>query len=85
MLAAAAAGKHMFVEKPLGMGAVDAYRMAEAIEKAGVLFQTGYFMRGNPIHLFLREQIAAGSFGKITRIRHSNCHAGSLGGWFDAD
>ena len=37
----------------------DAYRMADAIEKAGVLFQTGYFMRGNPIHLFLREQLAA--------------------------
>lgn len=83
VLAAAAAGKHMFVEKPLGMGAVDAYRMAAAIEKAGVLFQTGYFMRGNPINLFLREQVAAGAFGTISRIRHTNCHNGSLRGLFD--
>lgn len=78
VFAGAAAGKHLFVEKPLGMGAEDAYRMADAIEQAGVLFQTGYFMRGNPIHLFLREQINEGNFGKITRIRHTNCHAGSL-------
>jgi predicted dehydrogenase len=85
VLAGAAAGKHLFVEKPLGMGALDAYAMARAIEQAGVLFQTGYFQRGNPIHQFLREQIGEGSFGKITRIRHTNCHAGSLLGWFDTD
>jgi predicted dehydrogenase len=83
VLAGAAAGKHLFVEKPLGMGADDAYAMAGAIEQAGVLFQTGYFQRGNPIHQFLREQIGEGHFGKITRIRHTNCHAGSLLGWFD--
>ncbi len=78
VLAAAEAKKHMFVEKPLGMGAEDAYRMADAIEQAGVFFQTGYFQRGNPIHQFIREHIQKGSFGKITRIRHSNCHSGSL-------
>jgi predicted dehydrogenase len=85
VLAAAAAGKHMFVEKPLGMGAADAYRMADAIEQARVLFQTGYFMRGEPIHRFLREQITAGAFGQISRIRHTNCHAGSLRGYFDTE
>lgn len=82
--AAAAAGKHLFVEKPLGMGHDDAARMAAAIEAAGVIFQTGYFMRGQPVHQFLRQQIQAGHFGKITRVRHSNCHSGSLGRWFDA-
>lgn len=83
--AGAQAGKHLFVEKPLGLKAQDAYQMAEAIEKAGVLFQTGYFMRGNPVFRFVKEQIAAGTFGKVTRIRMSNCHAGSLKGWFDTD
>lgn len=83
--AAAQAQKHIFAEKPLGMGAHDSFAMAAAIEAAGVLFQTGYFMRGNPIHLFLRDQIQKGSFGKITRIRHTNCHSGSLGGWFDTE
>ncbi len=85
VLAAAAAGKPMFVEKPLGMGAADAFRMAAAIEKAGVLFQTGYFMRSQGVHRFLRQQVQAGHFGRITRVRMSNCHSGSLGGWFDGD
>jgi predicted dehydrogenase len=85
VVAAAATGKHLFVEKPLGLGAADSRRMAEAIERAGVVFQTGYFMRGSPVHLFLKEQIAAGAFGRITRARHSNCHKGSLGGWFDKE
>ena len=52
--------------------------MAEAIDKAGVLFQTGYFTRGDPKVLFIREHIRNGSFGTITRARYSNCHAGSL-------
>jgi predicted dehydrogenase len=85
VMAAAAAGKHLFVEKPLGMGRDDAARMAAAIESAGVIFQTGYFMRGQPVHQFLREQIRLGHFGKITRVRHSNCHSGSLGRWFDSE
>lgn len=83
--AAALAKKHMFVEKPLGMAAADAYSMADVIESAGVIFQTGYFQRGIPAHLFVKEQIEKGSFGKITRLRHTNCHSGSLGDWFTPD
>ena len=74
-----------FVEKPLGLGAVDAYRMADAIKKAGVFFQTGYFMRGNPVIRFLKAQIEAGIFAQVTRYRHTKCHSGSLGGWFDTE
>lgn len=83
VLAGAAAGKHLFVEKPLGMGAADSERMADAIEKAGVIFQTGYFRRGDRIARFVRQLVRDGAFGTITRARHSNCHSGSLGGWFD--
>ena len=85
VLAAAKAKKHLFVEKPLGMTARDAWKMAKAIDKAGVLFQTGYFMRGNPQVRFVRDAIQSGKFGRITRVRLSNCHAGSLGGWFDTE
>ena len=82
VLPGAVAGKHLFVEKPLGFGVKDAERMVAAIEKAGVIYQTGYFMRGEPNHLFLKEQIAQGAFGKITRVRGSNCHSAALGRWF---
>ena len=80
---AARANKHLFVEKPLGITARESVAMAEEITKAGVLFTTGYFMRTDPKHLFLREQVARGAFGKITRVSAWNCHSGSLGGWFD--
>jgi predicted dehydrogenase len=80
---AAKAGKHMFAEKPLGITARDSWAMASAIEKAGLIFTTGYFMRTSPQHIFLKEQIAAGKLGIVTRARGSNCHSGSLGGWFD--
>jgi predicted dehydrogenase len=85
ILAAAKAGKHMFAEKPLGITAAESREMAEAIEKANLLFTTGYFMRTDPKHLFLKNEIAQGRFGKITRARGSNCHSGSLGGWFDTE
>jgi predicted dehydrogenase len=84
VLAAAAAGKHIYAEKPLGITAAESMEMADAISKANVLFTTGYFMRTSPQILFLREQVGRGVFGKITRISGSNCHNGSLGGWFDA-
>ena len=85
VLAAAKAGKHLFVEKPLGITARESKEMAEVIDRAGLLFTTGYFMRTDPKHLFLKEEIARGNFGKITRVRGSTCHSGSLGGWFDTD
>lgn len=85
VLEGAKAGKHMFVEKPLGINARESVAMAEAMEKAHLIFTTGYFMRTDPKHIFLKREIALGNFGQITRVRGSNCHGGSLGGWFDKD
>ena len=83
--AAASAKKDLFAEKPLGLGAEDAHAMAEEIEKAGVKFQTGYFMRGQPMNQFVKQKIDDGSFGKITRARVCVCHGGALGGLFDGE
>lgn len=85
VLAAAKAGKHLFVEKPMGMTGSECREMAEAIEQAKLLFTTGYGMRTSPVHLFLKEQVARGTFGKITRVRASVCHDGSLNRIFDGD
>ena len=62
--AAAKAKKHMFVEKPLGMGAKDSFAMAKAIEKAGVKFSTGYFSRGSG-----RPELSQGTGGQ-GNLRH---------------
>ena len=85
VLAAAKAGKNIYAEKPMGISAKESKEMAEAIETAGVLFTTGYFMRTDAKHIFLKSEVAAGHFGTITRVRGSNCHNGSLGGWFDTE
>ena len=83
VLQAAAAGKHMFVEKPLATSGEDAATMAAAVEKAGVVFQTGFFQRNSPANQFIKREVAAGHLGVVTRMRHTTCHQGALGGWFD--
>ena len=85
VLAAAAAGKNVYAEKPMGIGATESYEMADALEKAHVIFTTGYFTRTIPAMIFLKQQVDAGVFGKISRVRGSNCHNGSLGHWFDTE
>ncbi|HEY9076751.1 MAG TPA: Gfo/Idh/MocA family oxidoreductase [Anaerolineaceae bacterium] len=82
VLSSASAGKNIFVEKPLGIGSADAFAMANAVKQAGIIFQTGFFNRGNPVYRFLKEEITLGHFGKITRIRGVNAHQGGLAGWF---
>ena len=79
----AAAGKNLFVEKPLAISEEDAAKMQAVVEKAGVVFQTGFFLRGNPQNQWMKREVAAGNLGTITRMRYSNCHEGALGGWFD--
>jgi len=82
---AAAAGKHMFVEKPLAISGEDARRMADAIQRAGVTFQTGFMQRSSPQMQFIKREVAAGHLGTVTRMRHTTGHSGSLGGWFDTE
>jgi predicted dehydrogenase len=81
--AAAKARKNIFVEKPLGVGAKDSAEMAEAIEKAGVLFTTGYVLRTVAQHIFIKENLAKGNFGKIVRAHCSFCNDCVLQGSFD--
>jgi predicted dehydrogenase len=83
VLAAARTHKAMFVEKPLGISAKEAAEMADAVDKAGVFFTTGYFMRTQPNLLFLKEQVAKGNFGQITRVLAQTCHAGAYYRIFD--
>jgi predicted dehydrogenase len=82
---AAKAGKHLFVEKPLAVSSLQANKMYRAIKDAGVIYQTGHFMRTDPRFVFVKQQVDAGNFGTITRVRATNCHGASLAGWFDKD
>ena len=70
--------KHCFIEKPLGIGKKDSFEMANLIESSKIIFQTGYFMRSNPVYIKLKELINAKYFGDISRIRLVNCHDGIM-------
>jgi len=81
--AAAGAGKHVFVEKPIGVGTKDAVEIAAAVEKAGVLFSSGYHLRSVSWNIFVKENIAQGNFGQIVRVHASYGNDSVLQGAFD--
>jgi len=85
VLPAVNAGKHVFIEKPVGMNGAEAEEIATAINNAGVIFQTGYFMRSSGVNQKVRSLVQNGDLGDITRLRLSNVHSGVIGGWFDTD
>lgn len=68
-LAAIAAGKHVYCEKPLAPRAEDAREMAEKAEAAGVRTQVGFNYLANPMVGIAREMIAAGELGEIRTYR----------------
>ena len=68
-LAAIAAGKHVYCEKPLAPLAADAREMSEAAENAGVKTQVGFNYLCNPMLGLAREMIAAGELGEIRAYR----------------
>jgi predicted dehydrogenase len=67
--AAAAAGKHVFCEKPVGGTPDQTVRAALAARAAGVITGVGYNYRFAPLVLHARELIAGGQLGEITAYR----------------
>jgi predicted dehydrogenase len=68
VIAAAAAGKHVFCEKPFALTRSDAEAAAAATQKAGVTLGLGYNRRFHPEMTKLRQQIRSGDLGIILHI-----------------
>jgi predicted dehydrogenase len=68
VVAAAAAGKHVFCEKPFALTKADAEAAAKATQKAGVTLGVGYNRRFHPEMTKLRERIRTGDLGTILHI-----------------
>ena len=62
--AAAAAGKHVLVEKPMALNAAEARLMVDACASAGVELFVAYYRRCQPHVLRMRELLAAGAIGR---------------------
>ena len=63
--AAAAAGKHVFLDKPIANSVADGRAITEACRKAGVVLALGYQRRRESHFRWIRQQIDAGVFGKL--------------------
>jgi predicted dehydrogenase len=67
--AVAAAGKHLWIEKPVGLDAGDAGAVAEAVRAAGVASAVGFNYRNAPAVERARELVLAGALGDVTHAR----------------
>ena len=70
-MAAIAAGKHVYCEKPLANDAKEAFAMAEAAEKAGVITMVGFNYIKNPVQTLARRLVADGEIGAPSYYRGS--------------
>jgi predicted dehydrogenase len=77
IIAAAAAGKHVFVEKPFTMTKATAEASVSAAEKAGVVLALGHNRRFLPSVLELKSRIESGALGTILHIETN--HSGASG------
>ena len=68
-VAAAAAGKHVFCEKPVGGTPEQTARIEKAAREAGVITGVGYNYRWAPLVLYARQLIEQGVLGRITNYR----------------
>lgn len=74
-LAAIAAGKHVWCEKPMALTLAQATGMAAAAKAAGVVTLVGYNYIKNPAFLHAQALIEAGAIGRVVQFR----------GWVDED
>ncbi|MBW9211440.1 Gfo/Idh/MocA family oxidoreductase [Mumia sp. zg.B21] len=65
-VAAARAGKHLWVEKPAGRTAVETREIAAAAREAGVQATVGFNYRNAPAVQRARELVASGRIGAVT-------------------
>jgi predicted dehydrogenase len=63
--AAAAAGKHVFLDKPIANNVSDGRAITEVCRKAGVILGMGYQRRRESHFRWVKKQIEAGTFGKL--------------------
>jgi predicted dehydrogenase len=63
--AAAQAGKHVFLDKPIANTIADGKAITEACRKAGVVLALGYQRRKEGHFRWIRKQIDDGVFGKL--------------------
>ena len=69
VVAAAEAGKAIFLEKPISLNLEEVDRALAAVESAGVPLQIGFNRRFDAAHAAVREAVVNGSVGDVHMVR----------------
>ena len=82
-VAAAEAGKHILVEKPMALSVADAQTMIDTANRNGVLLAVNHHLPGSPLHATARQLVADGRIGTLVgaRINHAGTLPTHLRGW----
>ncbi len=85
VLAAAAAGKHIVIEKPAANSLEELYAMQDAVRKAGVKTVVSFVLRWNPLFQTIKRLIAAGALGQVYCVEtdYQSYNGAWWGGWED--
>jgi UDP-2-acetamido-3-amino-2,3-dideoxy-glucuronate N-acetyltransferase len=67
-LAAMAAGKDVFVEKPLALSVADGEAMVAAARERGRILMVDHLLNRHPAYAELRKMAQAGAFGRVLRV-----------------
>ena len=65
--AAAEAGKHVFLDKPIANTIADAREITRIAENCGIILSVGYQRRRESHFKWIRDRIAEGAFGKMVQ------------------
>lgn len=76
VLDAAAAGKHVVIEKPLCLNLAEADRMIDACRSAGVKLMYAEELCFAPKYVRLKQLVDAGALGRPTLVKQSEKHDG---------
>ena len=79
-IAAAASGKHLYLEKPLATTLADARAVIEAVSRAGVTAAVGFNRRLHPLFEQARRLLASGAIGRVSGVQAAFCEPAPAGG-----
>jgi 1,5-anhydro-D-fructose reductase (1,5-anhydro-D-mannitol-forming) len=71
-VAAAEAGKHILVEKPMALSVGDAQAMINAANRNGVVLAVNHHLVASPLHNTGRQLVAEGRIGRLVGARINN-------------
>ena len=75
---ALAAGKHVFVEKPLALSTEDAVELARTADEKGVTLMVGHTFEFNPAVRAMKEYIDSGEIGEVLYLHSQRLNLGRI-------